>query len=279
LYGRVAATMARFRVVVTTEHSLHDGDIEGRRATSAVRALYLATEPLSSATIAVSEEVARRLVAWGVPAAKVSTIPNGIDFSALAQGHPDERAQHRARVRRGLGIPDDAQVVGGVGRLFPTKRWDLLIRAVAADLGPHLQILLVGAGEEESRLRHLAESLGVGPWVHLPGASPDVLPALAAMDVVASPAPQETFGLAVVEAAAAGLPVVYVHCPALEVLGSMPGVTRTVGQPQPLRDALLAALASPARPPRSALGRYDIRTTAQQVDDLYDRYRRRGKEA
>jgi glycosyltransferase involved in cell wall biosynthesis len=275
LYGRVAAAMARVPVVVTTEHSLHEGDIEGRRATSAVRALYVATEPLSSATIAVSDEVARRLVAWGVSADKVTTIPNGIDFSALANGHRDARAHYRARIRRELEIPDDAQVVGGVGRLSATKRWDLLIRALADDLGPRLQMLLLGAGEEECPLRHLADSLGVGPWVHLPGASPDVLPALAAMDVVASPAPQETFGLAVAEAAAAGLPVVYVHCPALEVLGHLPGVTRTAAQPQALRDALLAALASADRPPRSALDRYDIRTTAQQVDGVYERCRRR----
>src|SRR5215207_6318845 len=54
IYGRVAARLAGVPVVVTTEHSLGETLIEGRRKTFPIRLLYLATEPLSSATVAVS---------------------------------------------------------------------------------------------------------------------------------------------------------------------------------------------------------------------------------
>ncbi len=275
VYGRVAARLAGVPVVVTTEHSLLDGQIEGRPVTRAVRGLYLATEPLNSATVAVSDEVARRLVDWGVPAPKVHTIPNGIELARFTCRDAAQRAKDRARMRAALAIPDHAQVVGGIGRLYPSKRWDLLLRALACDLGEHRRLLLVGAGEEEAQLRRLAASLSITEWVHMPGATPEMAPMLAAMDVVASPAPQETFGMAGVEAAAAGLPVVYVHSPALEVLGSVPGLTRASGAEQPLRDAILTALSSRDRPPEAALARYDIRINAQAVDSLYGHYRHR----
>ncbi|MCZ4516335.1 glycosyltransferase, partial [Streptomyces sp. ActVer] len=61
VYGRIAARLAGVRAVVATEHSLGDSQMEGRRLTSGVRALYLASERLGRATVAVSPTVAERL--------------------------------------------------------------------------------------------------------------------------------------------------------------------------------------------------------------------------
>jgi len=61
VYGRIAARLAGVRAVVATEHSLGENRIEGRPLTPGTRALYLATERLGAATVAVSATVADRL--------------------------------------------------------------------------------------------------------------------------------------------------------------------------------------------------------------------------
>lgn len=270
VYGRLAARLARVPVVVSTEHSLLDGVLEGRRTTARVRGLYMATEPFNSATVAVSQEVAARLVRWGVAARKVHVIPNGVDFTAVRAS----RDQHAA-ARRELGIPLNARVIGGIGRLHSTKRWDLLLRAVAPDLGPERQVLLVGSGPEETSLRDLGASLGVAAWIHLVGSRSDLADTLAVMDVVVSPSPQETFGLALVEAAVAGRPVVYVSCPGLEALSPLEGAAQVPPQEAPLRQAVRDALREPELVPApAALARYDIRSVAREIDALYDAHRR-----
>ncbi|MDL4818458.1 glycosyltransferase [Actinomadura opuntiae] len=211
VYGRVAARLAGTPRIIATEHSLGDGHIEGRRTTRAVQALYRATERLGSLTVAVSPTVAARLRAWGVPRDRITVIPNGIEPAAFAFDQA-----RRAATRHRLGIPPDAHVVGAVGRLVPTKRFGLLVAAVARM--PGARLLIVGDGPERGRLHRLARDLRVLDRVVLAGGTGDVAPALAAMDVFAAPSTQETFGLGVLEALAAGLPVVRTACPALDDL-------------------------------------------------------------
>jgi glycosyltransferase involved in cell wall biosynthesis len=255
-------------VVITTEHSLLNGVIEGRRSTKAVRALYQGTELLNSATIAVSQEVADRLIAWGIPDRKIKVLPNGVDLEVLG-----DAMRHREALRRELGIADDTEVIGGIGRLAQNRRWDLLIRAVAPVLGPRRQLVLLGSGSEEQRLRDLAAALHVEQWVRLLPAQLDVVPMLSVFDVVASTAPQETFGLALLEALAAGRSVVYVHCPALDSIGQLPGSVRVPGEEGPLREALLNSLRARAEgPPRASLEHVNIRNVAAAVDNMYESY-------
>ncbi|MQS37756.1 glycosyltransferase, partial [Streptomyces katsurahamanus] len=121
VYGRIAARLAGVRATVATEHSLGEAEIEGRPLTRPTRALYLGTERLGSATVAVSHTVAGRLRAWGVPQERIHVVPNGID-AARFRFDPERRAAVRAR----LGIAPDAFVVGGVGRLVAGKRFDAL---------------------------------------------------------------------------------------------------------------------------------------------------------
>ncbi|SEE95719.1 Glycosyltransferase involved in cell wall bisynthesis [Streptomyces sp. 2112.3] len=253
VYGRIAARMAGVRAVVATEHSLGDAVIEGRRLTRGVRTLYRATERLGTATVAVSDTVAARLRRWGVPEQRIHVVPGGIEAHRFAF---DPAA--RALVRTRLGLPLDAFVVGGAGRLVPGKRFDVLVRAVTQLPGVHL--LLAGAGPERETLRRMAEQFGSGDRIHLLGerdgavdaasdgrgaaawgtgggrgtggaggthapsahpqgpGGPDIPGLLSAIDVFVSPSPDEAFGLAVLEALGSGLHVLYGSCPAVDEL-------------------------------------------------------------
>ncbi|MFF4012111.1 glycosyltransferase [Streptomyces sp. NPDC001717] len=278
VYGRLAARVAGVGAIVATEHSLGDAEIEGRPLTRGVRGLYLSGERLGAATVAVSDTVAARLEAWGVPPERVHVVPNGIE---AARFRFDEGVRRGTRARTGL--PERAFVVGGVGRLVPGKRFDVLVRAVAALPGAHL--LLAGDGPERAALRRLAAELGAQSRIHLlgerdplgdsaDGRTPGIPALLAAMDVFVSPSREEAFGLAVVEALAAGLPVLHVTCPAIDDLPAVqaPGARRIGTGTEELVAALRGHMEAGAKrlPVPSVARHYDIARSAALLMDVYD---------
>ncbi|OXY99932.1 glycosyltransferase [Streptomyces diastatochromogenes] len=276
LYGRIAARLAGVRAVVATEHSLGDSQMEGRPLSAGVRALYLAGERLGRSTVAVSPTVAERLTRWGVPGPRIEVVPNGIDLERF-RFDPVRRERTRAR----LGLPEDAFVIGGIGRLHPGKRFDVLIRALV-ELPGDCRLVLVGGGGEESALRRAAGEARVADRVLFAGERPydcdgsrgPDLPALAsAMDVLASPSPEEAFGLAVVEALAAGLPVRYACCPAIDDLPpeAAPNALRVQGGAAAYARALAGVRAAgpgPRTAPEAAR-HYCISRSAARLMDVY----------
>lgn len=276
VYGRLAARLAGVRAVIATEHSLGDTQMEGRKLTAGVRALYLASERLGSATVAVSPAVADRLRRWGVPSPRIEVVPNGIDVTRFRF---DPSRRHHTRRR--LGLPEDSYVIGGIGRLCAGKRFDVLIQAMTRLPDDHW-LLLVGGGPEESVLRRTAQAAGVADRVLFTGERPYVpdgspgpdLPALTfAMDLLASPCPEESFGLAVVEALASGLPVLYASCPAIDDLSpqATSGARRVRGGPEAYARAVAGVRAAGPRPRTApdAAHRYHITRSAARLMDVY----------
>ncbi|TJZ55947.1 glycosyltransferase [Streptomyces piniterrae] len=282
VYGRIAARLAGVRAVVGTEHSLGETRIEGRRLTRGVRRLYRATERLGSATVAVSDTVADRLVRWGVPEERIHVVPNGIEGHRFAYD-PDARTA----VREMLGVPADAFVVGGVGRLVPGKRFDVLVRAVTHLSSVHL--LLAGDGPERAALQRMARQFAASDRIHLLGARggvvgpatgdvPDEEPGipglLSAMDVFVSPSSEEAFGLAVLEALASGLHVLYGDCPAIDELPSerAPGARRCGADPYELSQAIRKLRSDgPGRlPVPPVVEHYDIGLAAESLMAVYE---------
>ncbi|WP_405912920.1 glycosyltransferase [Streptomyces sp. NBC_00963] len=278
VYGRIAARLAGVRTTIATEHSLGERYIEGRPLTPSTRALYLRTERLGSATVAVSSTVADRLRRWGVPARRIHVVPNGIDGARFRHDR-----QVRAATRALLDIPAGDFVVGGVGRLVPGKRFDLLVRAVAAL--PGVRLVLAGDGPEREPLRVLAGRLGAGDRVHFlgecdalpdgPHTGPTVPAVLDAVDVFVSASEEESFGLAVVEALAAGLPVLHAACPALDDLPAepVPGAVRVPGGAGAFEAALRHQLELGVRrlEPPAVVGHYDIARSAGSLLGVYAR--------
>jgi glycosyltransferase involved in cell wall biosynthesis len=268
IYGRIAARLAGTPVVVTSEHSIGETHLERRRMTLGVRALYLGTELLSDATIAVSDAVAYRLAKWGVPGRKIEVIPNGLDFSRVGF----DRGL-RARFRAEFGLPQDAYVIGVLGRLDPNKRFDLVIRSAAPLLDKKHRLLIVGDGAIRSDLELEAKRHGVTDLVTFTGERHDVAAALSAMDLFVASSAQETFGLSVLEALSNGAPALYTTCPAMDGI-STDRARQVPGDEQGMR-AEIAAEVELGRRPREDVPaiaqRYGMAEVTDRIDGLYER--------
>jgi len=142
-----------------------------------------------------------------------TVITHGADFGdAEHRNPPSPQAIQAVRERYAL---DDKFVLLTVNFLHPRKRIDLFLRAFAVLKAsvPHAVALVVGAGPENDALRALANELGIADAVRFTGFVPDEwLPAYyAASDVYVHTCKLESFGLSVLEASAAGLPVIAVN--------------------------------------------------------------------
>ncbi len=161
--------------------------------------------PRFDAVYTVSEDMKRKVVRGGTPAQRIRVIHTGIDLSSLRSGESPKRA------RAALGIPDDAIVVGTVSRLSREKGHHHLLRAAARlrERYPRLHLLILGNGPLRDELEALAKRLGIAERVHFTGFFADLPLALSMMDVFALPSIlDEGFPTAVIEAEAAGLPIV-----------------------------------------------------------------------
>jgi glycosyltransferase involved in cell wall biosynthesis len=171
-------------------------------------------------------------------------IEHGLDAPAPA----GTRAQARAR----FGLPQSRRLLLNVGRLVEQKNQEVLISALAELADVHL--VLVGAGLNETSYRTLARRLGVAERVHMLGALPeqDVADLYLAADLFAFPSRWETFGLAAVEAAMLGVPIVAADLPVLrEVLhadGAAPAAFVAADDVSAWVAAIRAVLAAPPRP-------------------------------
>jgi glycosyltransferase involved in cell wall biosynthesis len=128
-------------------------------------------------------------------------------------------AHDRTETRRRFDLPLRQPLLLNVGRLAEQKNQDVLIRALACL--PQAHLVLAGAGPEGEAFHELAVTLGVDDRLHMPGAlaDEDIADLYAAADLFVFPSTWETFGLAAVEAAMAGMPMVVADLPALrEVL-------------------------------------------------------------
>jgi glycosyltransferase involved in cell wall biosynthesis len=272
IYARPAARLARTPVVVTTEHSIGETHIERREMTTAVRGLYLGSELFSDATIAVSDVVKERLVRWGVSAKKITVIPNGLETAALAF---DPAVREQARKQFGLG--PDTYVIGALGRIDPNKRVELTIEAAAPLLGERCKILVIGSGDHMPQVVAAAARFGVADHVIFGGFQPDTAAMMAAFDFYVAASVQETFGLAILEAMASGLPVLYTVCPALD--GIQTSQARQVaGTAAAMREEIRKAVDAgpqPRKPDNAVFDRYGMESVTHQVDDLYERIRAR----
>lgn len=215
-YAGIGARLAGIPVLLHSEHGRIFDD----------RALRLYAQRLLSrwahGIFAVSGQLRDDLVRYvGLRPSQVDVLHNGVDQSRF--GGVDREA-----ARRLLDLDTVTLAVGSVGRLVPVKNYALLLRAFAALRRDDAVLLLAGEGPERAALEQLAQGLGVASRTRLLGHREDVPTVLAALDVFALSSRSEGMSNTLLEAMAAGLPIV---------------ATRVGGNPEIVRDGVDGLLA------------------------------------
>ncbi len=229
-----AGRAAGIPVVIRTEHlpDLITDDAQRRQ--------HWAGLALVDRVICVSQASAQSHRAAGVP--DPVTIRNGIA--------PRAAGRTRASVRREFGLDTDSPVVLTAARFTAQKDHATLVAALPAVLArpPPARVWFAGEGPLEDEVRHAAAHLGIGAAIDLLGHRGDVPELLAAADLFVLPSRFEGLPLAVLEAMAAGVPVVATRIGGTEeaVLDGITGHLVRPGDPDALAEAIAAALADPA---------------------------------
>jgi glycosyltransferase involved in cell wall biosynthesis len=186
------------------EQYLHYTPVRASRMKVFVVELATGYANLADLVIAPSDSVARVLKQQGVHA-PLDIIPTGVRTDQFARGDG-------ASFRASRDIAPDAFVVGHIGRLAPEKNLVFLTKAVAAFLKecPAARFLVVGYGPSEKDIRQVLAAEGVGDRLHFAGkqTGQQLVDAYHAMDVFAFSSKSETQGMVLLEAMAAGKPVV-----------------------------------------------------------------------
>jgi glycosyltransferase involved in cell wall biosynthesis len=183
----------------------------------------------------------------GIPAERVAVVPNFVDEDAFQVPTAEERQGMRAR----LGVDAGDTVVGIIANLLPVKDHASLLRAIAAltPAWPKLRLVLVGDGPERPALESLARDLSIADRVRFAGRIVNKPNLHHAFDVSVLCSRSEGLSNSVLEAMAAGRPVVATDVGAIgdAVLDGVTGRLVPAGRSEPIAVALEEILGDPAR--------------------------------
>ena len=206
---------------------------------------------------------------------RVVVIRLGLDLDACLEiGEPS------LSLRRELGWPGDSVVVGAAGRLVPIKDFPTLLEAFALARAsvPLLRLVIAGDGEEREALRQLAGSLGIEEHVRFLGWRSDLAKVYEGVDIVALSSRNEGTPVTLIEAMAAGRPVVATAVGGVpDVVGDgESGLLVAAGATAEFADALARLAASPGdrrrlgAAGRAAVSRYASGHLLEAVAELYE---------
>jgi glycosyltransferase involved in cell wall biosynthesis len=273
LAGQLALRWARLAgaPVIYTAHTqygeyLHYTPLPSRVGRAILRPHISAFARRVQAVLAPGRAMVDMLREYGY-GGRVQVFPNPVDLAAFRQGGG-------AAIRAEFHVPPDAPLVVSVGRLAPEKNLDTLLHAfnVARASRPELRLLVIGDGPSRAALQQAAPE---GATFSGPLPYPRIPAALAAADVFLTASTSEVLPMSMIEALAAGVPLVAARSPAaLDLVEE--GVNGTVrdATPQALADGLLAALhpgtlAAWQDSARHSADAYDLRTRTAALEAVY----------
>jgi glycosyltransferase involved in cell wall biosynthesis len=280
LSGRMAARLRRIPVVYTKHGQVRVPDARGILPPPAgpfTRFINrVAARALSDKVIAVSEGVRRELEESGINPSMITAIPNGIDLG------PYKRKSRRSPRRVDVSDGTDKRefLIGTLARLSPQKGIDTLVEAAKIVVAscPTARFVIGGTGPLESDLRTKIRDLRLEPYVRMPGFVEEVPEFLAGLDLYVLPSDSEGIGLAIIEAMAAGLPVVATRVGGVPeaVVDGETGFLVPPRQPKALAQAIVRLLVDPdlakymgASGRARAEAMFDAKTTAEKTVGVY----------
>jgi glycosyltransferase involved in cell wall biosynthesis len=236
--GRLAARLAGVPVIVHTAHgfAFHEG------SSASARFVYSALERMASRwcdrIVSVSEFHRNWAIELGVASpCKIVAIPNGVAEAARNQN------VEVAALRSQLGVRPGDLAILSITRLAPTKGLEYLIQAVAMlpIVGERMKVIIAGDGPARERLERQAKRLGVTDHLRFLGFRQDVGDLLAACDLVVLPSQREGLSISLLEAMAAGKPIIATTLGSQQEVashGEMAWLVRP-GDPASLKEAIL----------------------------------------
>jgi len=276
LLGAAAARFAGVRVIACQRHMR----LSDRRAHEWGTRL---THRLAHRVLVNSEAIRDHLLAGGrVAQEKIVVIRNGLSAAAeIAVLDAGARAKRRAALLRELNLGEDAKLIGIVARLQPVKGHRYFVEAAGriAAVEPKAHFLLVGDGALRLEIEEQAARLGVHDRVHLLGDRRDAALIAAGFDVAVSASLSEGLPNAVMEAMAAGAPVVATAVGGTTelVIDSATGFLAPPADADALARRILDALRNPefsarmaAQGRRRILDQFSMRRMVESVERLYD---------
>lgn len=269
-YGRLAANKAGVPAII----SIHNTYTRTKLHRQLIN-WYLARK--TAAIITGSEEIRRDVIRYDhVPESLVELIPNAIDLSR------SESQLSQSQARKSLDLPEDALVLGTVGRLEEQKGHRHLIKALALlhQQGIDAYLLIVGDGREKPALTAQTQQLGLEERVKFLGTRQDLGDLFRAMDLFVMPSLWEGLSLAMLSAIAAGLPLIATDVGGVRnVLGSGEnGFIVAPGNPEELANKIAYGLGHPektremaARGKQKIHATYSDRVMVNKLQKIYCR--------
>jgi glycosyltransferase involved in cell wall biosynthesis len=232
VYGGLAARLAGVARIVHVEHDVWHYALPRRRVIASVIETIVRPHHVT-----VSNHAANTLRAM-LRSPSISVIPNGIDFTRFVPGD-------KTAARAAFGLDPTWRIIGTVGRLVAVKGQSVLIDAIAR-LPADCHLVIVGSGEEHDALVSQALALSLQTRVHFIGHLNAVERLLPAFDVFCLPSHAEGFPRSIIEAQAAGLPVVATRVGAVdEAVCQASGRIVPPGDPVAMAHALRDVLSAP----------------------------------
>jgi starch synthase (maltosyl-transferring) len=265
ILGRIAGRIARVPVIISSIRV-----IEAQRAKHLIDRL---TSPLATHYLAVSQAVRNHTIRHAkISPSKIVTIYNGIKTTGAGTTKPVWRNT--------LSLDTDAVLLGLIGRFHKQKGHTVLLAALRLVLAQaaNTHLVFCGEGEEEARLKVRAQDLGVTEHVHFVGLVENAYQMLSQIDIVVVPSLWEGMPNVVLEAMAAGRPVVASNIAGLDevVVAGETGLLFKPGDPHALAAALLKLIQDPSLMNRMGRAGYElvqqkfqIRTTVEQTTNFY----------
>lgn len=269
-YGRIAGLCVRVPLMIATDHGQElwkkPWDIAFEKFANKYTALR----------IAVSQDVAEILSTREcVPENKLLVIPNGVDVERFQAGRFG-----RESVRNQLGLPDGAVVVGTVARLAEPKALHILIEAVVqvSKSLPQVRLVIVGDGPLRGDLERCVADRGASDRVLFTGLRSDIPEVLAAFDIFALSSISEGLPVSLLEAMAAGKPVVATRVGGIpEVVSDRrEGLLVPSGDPKALAGAIHELACDPELACRlgqqaseKVAAEYSIAATVRTLEEVY----------